>query len=147
MADIYIKEAKSSPLHGTPNEVIEEGDFITTVGGGYVEVADPTEDDIDGIVPVRQRGDVIREHEEDYGPKEYDPADDDDFVPFQQLESGAELTHRALEAAAEIEMFEDVALDASLDAVPATSADAETDALGMALQHADAGEYLHARLY
>ena len=146
-AELYVKEVQHSPLHGTPTVVIEEGDFVTISSGGEVALADPANgDDVDGIVPTRQRGDVLREHEEDYGPKEYDPADGDDFVPFYQLVEGAELTQHALTAAEAVDMYDGVALDSNLDAVPASSADAETGELGTALTQADVGDGVAVRI-
>ncbi|MDB9247458.1 hypothetical protein PN419_00355 [Halorubrum ezzemoulense] len=145
-ADIYVKEAQSSPLNAVEaGEVIEEGAFISLNSGGNVVNADPGNGaPVDGIVPNRERGPQIREHEEDYSPEQYEAGDGP--VPFHQLEDGMELTQQALTAAAAIDMFEPVALDASLQAVPASSADAVSETLGRALQGVAAGEGVHVRV-
>ena len=139
-ADIYIKEAQASPLNAVAaTEVIEEGDMVSVMAGGDVKVADPANGDaVDGIVPNRERGPQLREHAQDYSPEQYEAGEGP--VPFHQLEDGMELTAQALDAAAEIQMYNDVALDANLDAVPASRADAATDAIGAALNYAVAGD-------
>lgn len=145
-AEIYTKEFLHSPLHGTEaSEVIKEGDFVDIAVGGAVSVADTSGGDMpDGIVPRRQRGDVLREHEEDYGPKQYDVGDE--FVPFYPFESGGKLTAQAVEAAEEVKFHEPVAFDANADVVPAGSGSATTDAFGVALGYAESGEGVSVKL-
>lgn len=141
-AEIYIKEVQSSPLNAVEaTEVIEEGDLVTTDDGGYVSKADPAVDEVDGIVPNRQRGPHIREHVQDYAPIQYDAGDGP--VPFYQLEDAMELR---LAAGEEVETFEEVAFDADQHFVPADSDDAETDAVGTALGHAEVGDDLIVRV-
>jgi len=145
-ADIYIKEAQASPLNAVAaTEVIEEGDMVSVMAGGDVKVADPANGDaVDGIVPNRERGPQLREHAQDYTPKQYDVGEGP--VPIYQLEEAAELTRDAVTAAVDISQWEAVALDANFEAVPASSADAVTDALGRAIHYAVAGDGVTIRL-
>ena len=144
-ADIFIKEAMRSPLNGVEAaETLEGGDFIAVQNGGDLAKADPVAGEVDGIIPHRQRGPQLREHVQDYEPKQYDEGDGP--VPFHQLETGMELTRQALTAAEEIEMFEAVALDADGYAVPATSEDAEYDLGAKALGHAEYGDGVAVRI-
>lgn len=145
-AELYIKEVEKSPLNGAEAaEVVEEGDFVVTENGGGVRPFDPVADGLpDGIVPHRERGPHIREHEQDYSEVQYEVGEGP--VPFYQFEDGSELTDLALEAAEGVEQFEAVAFDADGTVVPAESEDAETESFGSALQYAAVGEGLHARL-
>lgn len=145
-ADIYVKEAQSSPLNAVEaGEVIDEGAFISLNSGGNAVNADPGNGaPVHGIVPHRERGPQIREDVQDYSPVQYEAGEGP--VPFHQLEDGMELTAQALEAAEQISMWEEVALDGSLNAVPASSANAVSDALGRALQDAASGEGVHVRV-
>lgn len=139
-ADLYVKEAEKSPLNAKEaDSVLEAGDLVTLNSGGSVDVPDVVNgDSVDGVIPHRRRGPQIREHEEDYSPVQYEVGEGP--VPFHMLESGMRLTRNALDAAAEVMMFEEVALDSNLDAVPASAAAAETSAIGSAQHYAASGE-------
>lgn len=146
-AERYIKEIQHSPVYANEaGEVIEEGDFVYfSEGDQKAYVADPGNGKpILGVVPRRERGDVLREHAQDYTPKQYDVGEGP--VPIYQLEEAAELTRDAVTAGVDISQWEAVALDANFEAVPASSADAVTDALGRAVHYAVAGDGVTIRL-
>lgn len=145
-AEIYVKEVEKSPLNAREaDSTLQEGDFVTLVGGGDVDSPDVTgTDTVDGIIPHRERGPHIREHEEDYSDVQYESGEGP--VPFYQLEDGMELTAQAATAGASVSMFDEVAFDSNLDVVPANDAAAETDAFGRALRDAADGEGVHVRV-
>lgn len=148
-AELYIHEVEASPLHGSPAEVIEEGDFVTTLPGGEVKPADlAAGDSVDGVVPRRERGDILRENPYDYGPEQYDP--DEDFVPFYQLEDASVITKMAIEAGEQLEMFEEVALgvgdDGEVYAFKPSNAKAATDVVGKVLEAAGKDEPIRIRV-
>jgi hypothetical protein len=145
-SEIYVKEVEASPENAVEAaSVLDEGVLVTTVPGGAVDVPDVTAgDEVVGIVPHRMRGPQLREDDEDYSPVQYEVGEGP--VPFYGLHEGMKLTRQALDAAEELQVYDEVALDANLDAVPAGSAAAETNALGKALHYADAGEGVSVRI-
>lgn len=146
-AERYIRLVNSSPLHANEaGEVIEEGDFVyLNPSDGKVYVADPSGSrPVDGIVPRRERGDVLREHAEDYGAKQYSAGEGP--VPVYQLEDGAELPRDALTASEQVSQFEEVAFDSNLAVVPSSSGNAASATLGTALNDAASDEDVAVRL-
>jgi|APHM01.1.fsa_nt_gi hypothetical protein len=145
-AELYIKEVDESPENAVEAEtVLDEGDLVTTRVGGGLDAPDVTAgDEVVGIIPHRMRGPQLRENDEVYEPVQYEVGEGP--VPFYGLHDGMKLTRQALTAAEKVEVYDDVALDANLDVVPASSSNAATEVLGKALHYAAAGEGVPVRV-
>lgn len=145
-AELYVTEVDESPENAVKAEsIIKEGDLVTTTLGGGVDVPDVANgDEVVGIVPHRMRGPQIREDDEDYSPVQYEVGEGP--VPFYVLHDGVKLTRQALDAAEELMTYQAVALDANLDAVPASSTAAASGKIGTAVHYAEVGEGVSIRV-
>lgn len=89
-AELFVKDFSHTNRAAEAGTRVDEGDLVTLAGDGTVHPTDPATDAVvDGIVPHRNMGQHLPEHEYDYTEAFYEEGAFP--VPFYELEDGGKL--------------------------------------------------------